>query len=254
MRFKLDTDAGLLIQENETERLELSLYSKEAFQILSSLWLKIGWNERYHYTYTWMGKPILQLPEDLIRLQEVITSEKPDLIIETGVAFGGSLLFYATLLHTLGRGKVIGVEIDFHLPNRTFLESHPLSSLITVIEGNSVAPQTLEALQPFVQKAEKVIVILDSNHTKDHVLQELEAYCPFVSSGSYLVVGDSFKGELHDVPRGKPHWKWDHPGEAIREFLEKHTEFCIVSPERQYNRSPIRECMTHFPNGWLRRK
>ncbi len=257
MRCHIDTTRNLLIVEKEGKETHLLLYSEEAFHILSALWLKVGWNERYHYTFTWMGQPILQLPEDLLRLQEVVVREKPDLIIETGVAFGGSLLFYATLLHTIGKGHVIGIDVDIHLPNRKAIESHPLGPLITLIEGSSLAEETITSVRDYLAqkgKDTKVLVMLDSNHSKAHVMSELEAYHAFVTPDSYLIVSDGFKQELYDVPRGKEKWKWDHPSAAVREFLATHPEFVLESPERRYNRSSIREAMTHFPQGWLRKR
>lgn len=195
--FHIDEEKAELCLEERT----ISLYSEEAFQILSRLWLKTGWNAHYHYTFTWMGVPVLQLPEDLMRLQEVIVSNPPDVIIETGIAMGGSLLFYATLCHGLGHGKVIGIDKDLRPQNRKRLEEHHLSPYLQLIEGNSVNPQIIAQID--IQPGQTVMVILDSNHSKEHVLQELELFAPIVSSGFYLVVADGFKGEVSDVPRGK---------------------------------------------------
>jgi len=253
MRYCIDLDSQTIHCQKDEEEKIYPLFSAEAFEHLSNLWLKIGWNLRYHYTFSWMGRPILQLPEDLIRLQEVIFAIKPSIIIETGVAMGGSMLFYATLLKTLGHGKVIGVEIDFHSNHREALENHPLSQWIQVVSGNSIAQETFEKVRNEISPEDKVLVILDSNHSKDHVLQELEVYAPLVTPDSFLIVADGFKEQLSCVPRGKPFWAWDHPSAAVQEFLKEHSEFVLDVPERFFNRSKIRQNVTHFQNGWLRK-
>jgi len=247
MKYTVDTEAQTLT----TEQREIPLYTPEAFEILSASWLKVGWNERYHYTFTWLGRPVLQLPEDLIRLQEVIWELQPDVIIETGVAMGGALLFYATLCQAMGKGRVIGIDVDLRPHNRKKLEEHPLAKYLTFIDGGSTKPQTFAQVK--VERDEKVLVILDSNHTKRHVLKELALYSQLVTPGSYLIATDGFKKQLVDVPRGKEDWVWDNPSTAVEEFLASHPEFALESPERRYNRSLIRENVTHFQNAWLKR-
>ncbi len=247
MKYTVDTEARTLV----TEEGEFPLYSPEAFEILSTTWLKVGWNQHYHYTFTWLGRPALQLPEDLIRLQEVIWELKPDLIIETGVAMGGSLLFYATLCHAIGKGQVVGIDIDLRPHNRKLLEEHLLAPHITLIDGSSTDPATLSQIP--TQPDQTIFIILDSNHSKDHVLKELELYSQLVTPGSYLVVADGFKKQLVDVPRGKELWGWNNPLAAIEQFLATHPEFVLELPERRYNRSDVRENVTHFQGGWLRR-
>lgn len=220
---------------------EVPLYSKEGFEMLSKLWLKVGWNQRHHYSFEWMGLPVLQLPDDLLRLQEIVFEVKPDLIIETGIAMGGSMLFYASLVKALGHGRVIGIDIDLRPPNRKKIEEHVLAPYISLIDGDSSDRMIVEKLD---LKDEKVLVILDSNHSKRHVEQELEIYSPLVSSGSYLIVCDGFKADVVDVPRGKPRWKEDNPLEAIGPFLEKHPEFFV---DKEH---PV----THLSGGFLKRK
>ncbi len=229
----------------------LPLYSEEAFHVLSDLWLKVGWNAHYHYGFTWMGQPTLQLPEDLITLQELIYSHRPDVIIECGIAMGGSLLFYASICHAMGSGRVIGIDIDLHPHNCKILETSPLSYLLTLINGSSTNRALVAQLG--IEPDESVMVILDSNHTKEHVLQELECFAPIVTPGHYLVVADGFKKELHNVPRGKSDWKEDNPQAAVEKFLEKHPEYALELPDKQYNRSPYKKRVTHFTNGWLKR-
>ncbi len=248
MKYTIDTENRTLT----TDERELPLYSPEAFEILSQTWLKVGWNAHYHYTFTWMGRPALQLPEDLIRLQEVIWELKPDVIIETGVAMGGSLLFYASLCHALNKGGVIGIDIDLRPHNRQQLEAHPLASYLTLIDGSSADPDTVSNLN--LNPSDTVLIILDSNHSREHVLKELELFAPLVSVDSYLVVADGFKRFLSNVPRGKDFWSWDNPSCAVEEFLKTHPEFILEEPERCYDRSSIRSTVTHFHNGWLKKR
>src|SRR5215471_1972585 len=137
MKLIIDTVAKTLIREDGAERSEFSLYSREAFELISHQWLKVGWNQKYTYTFSWLGRPIIQLPDDMVRLQEVIYRLKPDVLVETGVAHGGSLVFYASLFQSMGRGRVIGVDIEIRPHNRAAIEAHELSHLITLVEGNS---------------------------------------------------------------------------------------------------------------------
>src|SRR5207253_434917 len=142
-----------------------------AFEILSEQWLKVGWNEKYPYTFSWMGRPIIQLPEDMIRVQEVIYRIRPAVIIETGIAHGGSLIYYASLCKAMEKGRVIGIDIEIRPHNRAAIEGHELFPLITLIEGSSVAPDIVQQARSLVADGESVLVLLDSNHTKQHVLQ-----------------------------------------------------------------------------------
>lgn len=241
--------------ENDTllfpDGRRLSLYSEEAFHLISELWLKIGWNAHYHYSFTWMGQPALQLPEDLIALQEVIVANRPDVIIECGIAMGGSLLFYASICRSLGSGRVIGVDIDIRPHNRKAIEANPLSDLITLVQGSSTDQATLSDLN--LEPDARVMVILDSNHGKEHVAKELELFSTVVTPGQYLVVADGFKKELHDVPRGKKEWLEDNPQSAIEKFLETHEEYILELPKKTYNRSSYKDRVTHFTKGWLKR-
>ncbi|RKX41745.1 MAG: hydroxylase [Thermotogae bacterium] len=254
MKLTIDTDAKMLILEEDGKCRKVELYSREAFEIISHQWLKVGWNQKYTYTFTWMGRPIIQLPDDMFRIQEVIYQVKPDVIIETGVAHGGSLIYYATLCKTLEKGRVIGIDIEIRPHNREAIESHQLFPLITLIEGDSVSPSVVDQVKSMVKIDETVMVILDSCHTREHVLKELEAYHDLVTQGSYIVVNDGFMKYLYDVPRGKVEWKEDNPAEAVREFLERHPEFEVEQPEWLFNESELIENVTHWPDAYLRRK
>ena len=254
MKYIIDTEHKTLAVEEAQGLRHIDLYSDEAFSFLSQQWLKVGWNQKYPYTFSWMGRPIIQIPEDMIRLQEVIYRLKPDVILETGIAHGGSLIYSASLCKALGIGRVIGVDIDIRPPNRRAIESHELFSYITLIEGSSVAPEIVAQVKALIQPQEKVLAIFDSNHTKHHVLNELEAYYDLVLPGSYLVATDGSMKDLHDVPRGKTEWSWDNPCEAALEFVAAHPEFELETPPWLFNESRLSENITHWPGAWIKRK
>lgn len=231
----------------------IPLYSREGFEFMSDVWNKVGWNQKYSYTFTWMGRPIIQIPEDMVRMQEMLFRVQPDLLIETGVAHGGSLVFYASLMQAMDRGHVLGIDIRIHAPNRAAIESHPMAHRISLVEGDSTAPDTLAAARRAIAPGAKTMVVLDSNHTREHVLREILAYRDMVSVGSYLVVTDGYMESLHDVPRGEASWKNDNPCEAVREFLRGTTDFVLEEPQWLFNESPLRKPITYWPNAWLRR-
>src|SRR5262245_5040622 len=208
MRIVIDTTEKTLSADGR----RLDLYSKEAFELISDVWLKTSWNQKYSYTFTWLGRPIIQHPEDLVRLQEVIFTLRPDVIIETGVAHGGSLIFYASLFKAMGsEGRVVGIDIEIRPQNRRAIESHELAGYIALIEGDSAASEVVKRVREFVRPDDKVMIILDSSHAKAHVAKELEAYAPLVSPGSYIVATDGIMGLVHDTPGGKAEWVFDNP-------------------------------------------
>lgn len=254
MKLTIDTQAKTLSTEENGSCATLPLYSKEAFELISQQWLKVGWNQKYPYTFSWMGRPIIQLPEDMIRTQEVIYRVKPDVIIETGVAHGGSLIYYASLFKAMGKGRVIGIDIEIRPHNRKAIEAHELAGYITLVEGSSTAPEIVDSVKKMVKPGEKVLVILDSNHTKQHVAGELAAYHDLITSGSYIVATDGSMKDLYDVPRGSPDWDWNHPTAAAAEFAERHPEFVLEQPAWPFNESELTENITHWPGAWLRRK
>lgn len=254
MRLTIDTTEGTIVCETETEKKVLGLYTKEAFEIVSQQWVQLGWNQKYSYTFSWFGRPIIQLPEDMIRLQETIYRVRPDVIIETGVAHGGSLIYYASLCKALERGRIIGIDIDIRPQNRQAIEAHELSGLITLISGSSIAPEVVTQTHSLVKPDETVLVILDSNHTKQHVTAELEAYNDLVTLDSYIVATDGVMKDLYDVPSGRPEWQWDHPAAAAAEFAARHPEFVLEQPPWPFNESDLTENITHWPGAWLRRK
>ena len=254
MKLTIDTDKKSLLCEENGQQNELPLYSKRAFEELSRQWVKVGWNEKYQYSFSWMGRPIIQLPEDMVRTQEVIWRVKPDVIIETGIAHGGSLVYNASLCKAMGKGRVIGVDIEIRPHNREAIEAHPMYELITMIEGSSTDPDIVSQVKSLVNTDETILVILDSNHSKAHVADELEAYHDLVTPGSYIVATDGIMYDLHDVPRGESDWDWNHPTDAAKEFAENHPEFVIEQPDWPFNESELSENITHWPGAWLRRK
>ena len=234
-------------------RDEYDIGSPEAFRILSKLWLRSGWDVKYVYSFTWLGRPIIQLPEDLLRLQEVIYRVKPDVILETGVAHGGSLVFYASLCKAMSKGRVIGVDVEIRPYNRSAIEAHELFPYITLIEGDSIDRSIVEQVKAHVKPGESVMLLLDSNHTKDHVLAELNAYAPLVTQGSYAVAMDGIMEELVGAPRTHPDWTWDNPRQAALEFVTAHPEFEIEEPSFLFNESAIVERVTYWPSAFLKR-
>jgi len=254
MKITIDTDAKTLTVLNGNHESEtLPLYSDHAFELISQQWLKVGWNQKYPYAFSWFGRPIIQIPEDIVRTQEVIYRVKPDVVIETGIAHGGSLIFYASLFKAMEKGRVVGVDIEIRPHNRKAIEAHELFSYLTLIEGSSTAPEIVSQVKALVKPGETVMVILDSNHTKQHVANELEAYCDLITPGSYIVATDGSQKDMHDVPRGKPDWTWDHPMAAAEEFAARHPEFVIEQPAWPFNESQLTENITHWPSAWLRR-
>ncbi len=253
MKIIIDTETNRLTCDDGRQHGEMPLYSKEAFELLSRQWVKVGWDQRYSYTFSWLGLPIIQLPEDMIRMQEVIFRVRPDVIIETGVAHGGSLVFYASLCKTLGQGRVIGVDIEIRPHNRQAIEAHDLAPYITLIEGDSVSDETIARIKSLIDPRQRVLVILDSCHTKAHVAKELRAYRQFVARDSYIVATDGIMQDLHDVPRGDRTWQSDHPTAAAVEFAEANPEFVLEQPPWIFNESKLTNNITHWPGAWLRR-
>ena len=183
--------------------------------------------DRYNYSYlwSWMGVPIIQFPADVMATQEVIWATKPDIVIETGVARGGSVLFMASLLELIGNGKVIGVDIDIRPHNRDSIERHPMGQRVTLIEGASADATTVAAVRAQIPSGASVMVVLDSDHSRDHVLAELRCYGPMVTKGCYLVVADTILGRLDadQTPRNRSKlWlKGNEPLNALRSFLQE---------------------------------
>ena len=225
----------------------------EAFALISEAWLQCGWDAKYVYGFSWLGRPIIQLPDDMVRMQEVLHRVQPDVIVETGVAHGGSLVFYASLCTAMARGRVVGVDIEIRPHNRKAIETHPLARLITLIEGSSIAPETVARVRACVKPGERAIVLLDSNHTKAHVLAELEAYAPLVSVGSYLVAMDGIMERVAGAPRTQPDWTTNNPRRAALEFAAARKDFALEEPPFPFNEGAVKERVTYWPNAFLKR-
>jgi cephalosporin hydroxylase len=182
----------------------------------------------YTANFSWLGRPIIQTPQDMFALQEIIWSQKPDFIIETGIAHGGSLIFYASMLELVGKGSVIGIDIDIRKHNRDAIEKHPYFKRAEMIEGSSIDPTTVDAVRKRINGSRNIILCLDSNHTHDHVLRELELYTPFIGKGGYCVVFDT---GVEDLPKemivNRPWGPGNNPKTAVWEFLKHNDRFEI---------------------------
>ncbi len=250
----IDEKKGLVIVERDGETATYAMDTPEAFDAVSDAWLRAGWWVKHIYTFTWMGRPVVQLPEDLLRLQELVWRVRPDVIVEMGVAHGGGLIFYASLCKLLGRGRVIGVDIEIRPHNREAVEAHPLFPFITLIEGDSVDPAIVGQVKSLIRPGETVMVMLDSNHSKDHVARELSAYAPLVTAGSWVVVMDGYIMELAaGGPRTWPDWPSNNPRQAAAEFVAENEDFVLDEPEFLFNESPLSRGVTSFRGGFLRR-
>ena len=227
---------------NEEKDLRIATYTEESPGIqIGREFLVASCFNGYTYNFSWMGLPIIQFPQDVVMMQELIFEIKPDLIIETGVAHGGSLVFYASMLQLLGKGKVVGVDVEIRDHNRRAIEAHPMFKRIELVEGSSTEPSTLEKLSGYLDNAKNVLVCLDSKHTHEHVLSELNAYCEFVTKGSCLVVFDTtvetFDKEvvenLATNYRFKPWGKGSNPNTAVKEFLLSNEQFVVENKWHQ---------------------
>ncbi len=253
MNYTIDTTSGVIAVDHDGEHSSVPLYSTEGFELLSDLWVKVGWNQKHSYTFSWMGVPVVQLPEDLVRIQELIHRLKPDVIVECGVAHGGGTIFYASLMEATGHGRVIGVDIEIRPHNRAAIEQHPLVERITLVEGSSVDPAVVARVEEEIGGEQQVLVLLDSNHLRDHVAAELEAYHHLVPVGSYIVAMDGIMKYLADTPRGDPSWVDDNPISAAEAFAAAHPDFVIEQPPWSFNESELRANITHSPSGYLKR-
>jgi cephalosporin hydroxylase len=241
-------DFGRLIRVSTPEgEREVDIYSEDGYRVLSQLWTRSNWQNRLSYEVAWLGIPIIQLPEDMVAMQELIWKIRPDVIVESGVAHGGALVLYASLLELIGRGRVIGVDIEIRKYNRLAIEAHPMSHRIHLIEGDSLADETVAEVRSHIRPGDRVLVALDSNHTRDHVLGELERYAPLVTPNSYLVVFDGVMALVEDAPSAGTSWGEDNPLEAVGEFLEGNDDF-------EVDRSFERLAVTYCPGGFLRRR
>ena len=249
----IDGERVIVSHGRDDVREEYEIGSPEAFRILSRVWLRSGWDNKYVYSFTWLGRPMIQLPEDMIRLQEVIFAVRPDVIVETGVAHGGSLVFFASVCKAIDHGRVIGVDVEIRQHNREAIESHSLAPRITLVEGSSTAPAIVERVRALVKSGEQVMVMLDSCHEKEHVLAELRAYSSLVGPGSYLVAMDGIMEDLAGAPRSSPDWAWNNPRQAALEFVAEDPRFAIEEPPFVFNEGTVTERITYWPSAFIKR-
>ncbi len=253
MNVSIDFATSTVTVDDGASRRTLPFGDPEAFALVSDAWLRVGWDVKYVYGFSWLGRPIIQLPEDLLRIQEAIYRVKPDVIVETGVAHGGSLIFYASLCEAMGKGRVVGVDIEIRPHNREAIQAHELFPRITLLEGSSTDPATVRQVEEEAAGAESVLVMLDSNHTKEHVLAELDAYAPLVTPGSYIVAADGIMAQVAGGPRTQPDWTWNNPRAAAEEWVAGHDGFELEEPAFPFNEGLVQRPVTYWPGGWIRR-
>jgi cephalosporin hydroxylase len=244
----------------EINGCRFNLYSPEGFKVLAELWLKVGWDQKYIYSFSWLGRPIIQSPDDMLRIQEVIYDISPDLVIETGIAHGGSLIYYASILQGIGKGRVVGIDVDIRQHNRIAIEEHKLFPLISLIEGSSIEASTFDKVKELTSSNDKVIVILDSAHDYLHVKREIEIYSDIVSVGSYIVVTDGSQEYLGSTPRAKKDypgyvetWESNNPKKAAEDFVLENDGYELVEPVFPFNEGNIDFRVTHWPSAFIKK-
>lgn len=214
-------------EEECKKRIELQGENEKLLQV-SNRFIEETIRSGYSYNFTWMGRPIIQYPQDMIAMQEIIWEVKPDLIIETGIAHGGSIIYYASILELIGKGQVLGIDIDIREHNRAEIERHPMSKRINMLQGSAISEDIIKQIKPYAAGKNTVMVCLDSNHTHAHVLGELTLYSPFVTVGSYLVAFDTIVEDLPaDLYKDRPWAVGDNPKTAVQEFLQGNDDFVI---------------------------
>ena len=244
------TEQYLYDRDERIRKLMADKYEHTVIRENTETFLETVHKTNYVKNFSWLGRPILQLPTDLMALQEICWQVKPDFIIETGVAFGGLTVFFASMLEAIGRpGTVLGIDIHIRNHNKQEILLHPLWRRIKLIEGSSIAKATVQRVKDLIKDGKNILVALDSDHTHDHVLQELRAYAPLVSVGSYIVVFDTSLEYLDPkyIPAGKSWGKGNNPLTAVRAFREECDEF-IADTEIE-----DRILLTSCPQGWLKR-
>lgn len=214
--------------KNEVKENIAAQGSNETLKKTAAAFMDASIRSRYSYNFTWLGRPVIQYPQDIIAIQEIIYQVQPDLIIETGIAHGGSLILHASICELIGKGEVLGVDIDIREHNKKEILNHRMSKRITMIQGSSIDPEIAKQVAEKAKGKEKVLVILDSNHTHDHVLEEIKAYSPLVTKGSYLLVFDTIVEDLaDDIYINRPWGVGDNPKTAVFEFLKGNDDFVI---------------------------
>ncbi len=238
-------------EKDRIKRLKKNNEKSKIFKIANNF-TSISSLNKYTYNFTWMGRPIIQFPQDMILMQELIWEIKPDFVIETGIAHGGSLIFSASILELIGKGKVIGVDIEIRKHNLSKIKKHKMSKRIKMIQSSSIDKKTISVLKKTIKENKIVLVFLDSNHTHDHVLEELNLYSQFVSKGSYIVVFDTTMNifdnktlkEISKNYRFKPYGRNNNPHSAVKEFLKNNKSFRI--DKLMHQKALITNCYDGF--------
>ncbi len=218
--------------ESRNKKIIKEMVKDKTFFNLSKKWLLQSLKYEYSYHFNWLGRPIIQYPQDIIATQELIWKVKPDLIIETGIARGGSLIFSASILELIGNGSVLGIDIDIRKHNKNSIEKHSLAKRIQMIEGSSTDAQVLNKVNEIAKSKKRIMVFLDSNHTYEHVLKEMELYSKYVKKNSYLIVFDTIIDEIpnkwwgNSLPK-RPWNKKNNPKQAVKYFISKNKRFVI---------------------------
>lgn len=239
--------------EQEVQQRIAAIGQDDALKAKADAFMEASLAPKYSYNFSWLGRPIIQYPQDMVAMQEIIWQVQPDLIIETGIAHGGSLIFSASMLELIAsctgqQGEVLGLDIDIRSHNRTAIEAHPLFKRISLIEGSSIAPDIIAQVYAKAAGKQRVLICLDSNHTHDHVLAELQAYAPLTSVGSYCVVMDTVVEDVPDeLSADRPWSKGNNPKTAVWEYLKTHDEFEI---DRSIQNKLL---ITVAPDGYLKR-
>lgn len=252
--MQVEPDAVVQFRQEKEADIRAMTQDKNT-QRIGRLFMDHVTDYKYGYYFTWMGRPIIQHPQDIVALQEIIMSVQPDLIIETGIAHGGSLILSASMLELLDiafpltgiKREVVGVDIEIRPHNRAAIEAHPMYRKITMLEGSSIDAELVKQVEAIARKHKTVMVLLDSCHTEDHVRKELELYSPLVTANSYLVVYDTLV-EFEDKPHDNRPWgKGNNPYTAVQKFLCTHPEFSVDESIEQ------KIVITSCPGGWLKR-
>lgn len=252
MKLEINDDT-ITTFDSDGEKKSYNIGTPEAFELISKAWLRSGWDTKYVYGFSWMGRPVIQLPEDMIRIQEIIYQVRPEVVVETGVAHGGSLIFYASLFRAMKFGRVVGVDIEIRPHNRKAIEEHELTDLIDLVEGSSIDPDIVKSVHQHCAGSSATLVILDSNHLKDHVLAELHAYADLVTPDSYIVACDGIMKQMVGAPRSSPDWNVNNPQTAVQEFLKERKDFQLVEPDFPFNEGTISRRVTYWPNAFLKK-
>ncbi len=253
LQFSVDTSTWTI---TTNEGRTLSWFDDEGFRLLSDCWLAASWQRKYSYQFRWLGRPIIQLPTDIMMMQDLIQRIRPTLIIETGIAHGGSAVLHASLLRlvhgtvdaTASRPHVVAIDIEIRSHNRAPIDAHPMRSMMTLIEGSSTSPEVVAQAKAAIRSDDVVLVVLDSNHLRDHVLAELNAYAPMVTPGSAVVVMDGVMQQLAGLPDADRSWSTDNPISAMSSFRDTP-----LGKQFEVDRSYDGFACTHSPSGILLR-